>query len=116
MRPKDTRSDSLQPSSAAVSAAVVPDRSATLPRGIRTNHDNFIKETDDTLRIRNRIKVLLPQRFFGFDIFLPLCHYREIGRKSMKMPMGILRPLGNAEQIACGGQRIFCHNFAVQKS
>ena len=116
MRPKGTRSYMLQPSSAAVPAAVVPDRSATLPRGIRTNHDNFIKETDNTLRIRNRVKVLLPQWFFGFDIFLPLYHYREIGRKYMKLPMGILRPLGNAEQIACGGQRIFCPNFAVLKS
>ena len=92
MRPKDTRSDSLQPSSAAVSAAVVPDRSATLPRGIRTNHDNFTKETDNTLRIRNRVKVLPPQRFFGLDIFLPLCHYRETGRKQGKLSMGILRP------------------------
>ena len=92
MRPKDTRRDSLQLNSAAVSAAVIPDRSAKLPRGIRTNHDNFIKETDDTLRIRNRVKVLLPQRFFGFGNFVPLCHYRETGRKQGELSMGILRP------------------------
>lgn len=56
-----------QPSSAVVSAAVTPT-GALLPCGIRTNHDNFTKETGNTLFISNSKKVSLQQRFFGFEL------------------------------------------------
>ena len=59
---------------------------------LRTNHDSFIKETDDTRFIRDREKVLLLQRFFGFDTSTKLFKYREMSRKFVKLPMGILRP------------------------
>ena len=56
-----------QPSSAVVSAAVTPT-GASFPCGIRTNHDNFTKETDIMIIYHRCPKVSLLQRFFGFDI------------------------------------------------
>lgn len=55
-----------QPSSAVVSAAVIPT-GAFLPCGIRTNHDNFTKETDIIFIFNGCQKVSLLQRFFRFN-------------------------------------------------
>lgn len=54
-----------QLSSAAVSAAVTLT-GATLPCGIRTNHDNFTKETDIMIIYHRCPKVSLLQRFFRY--------------------------------------------------
>ena len=55
-----------QPSSAAVSAAVTPT-GALLPCGIRTNHDNFTKETDIMFNFHRCPKVSLLQRFLDSE-------------------------------------------------
>ena len=74
-----------------VSAAVVPDRSLLLC-GIRTDHDNFTKETVITPTNGHRAKVSLPQRFSGIELNSLFCEYRKMCRKSTKMSTGILRP------------------------
>ena len=80
-----------QLSSAAVSAAVTPT-GVYLPCGIRTNHDNFTKETDIIFIFCICQKVSLLQRFFGSAVQSKIVNYREMSRKRVEMPMGILRP------------------------
>lgn len=78
----------LQPSSAAVSAAVIPTREYSLTRH-RTDRDNCTKETDGKIHPRHTVKSAVLQGFLDFAIYVIS---KETSWKPTNLSRGILRP------------------------